>query len=934
VGKGYDGLQISVGKLADQVNSARWLYDKLPPDIKKAVDAYNNQNDVVKQLGTSIDGLTSKQQAANDITASGTDNTKLFSQAANSAANYTAVFGGQMGTATSDMMSYIQGLNGAEFSMEKFEKAQIAAGDAAQTITDTVKAQQQAITDARTAYQQSIQSVTDAGRSSVAADRAVVDAHTAVTVALRGVATAEKALTKAQQDEVTAQKDLVTARKTAQDQLASYSRQVTDQTSSEESAQLRLIQAQQAVTAAGIDQTKVKLTDLFTAKTVTPEQEAQYQLLLSLQDAQNAVNDTTATGVTLRQNAADAQAAGVEGSAGVIAAQQKVASSHDAVSSALDQISTARDAVVKADQRVSDAEYAAKKAHDAVSAAQIAEGDAAGKLADAKHAASDKIDINTAAGRSNFDMLLRLYDADVAAGQSTDQIKISMENAGTQIGLNIGQTDALVTSLGTVPLDTPFDVTAHPTMDPTGLLQAAQAAGIDISSLGFSANAITAFESLTVNPRANAKPKATGGPIDGSGGPTEDNILIRASAREFMQPVSAVDHYGLPFMESIRTRQFPRFADGGLVAATQGIIRTAGSEPYVWGAVGPGSYDCSGLAGEVYAHLLGLPDYRRYFTTLSNFGQLGFRPGVGTFTIGVSPTHMVGNLGGLGFEAQSSHSRPNIKIGSAATDVMSMPQQWYLPQVGNSFVGSAGNPFAALGGQYGSELVKTNYRLATYGALVSSLGKSARLLGAKGIPAAPFPAAGPWPPVALPSFGPAGDTGASTSSAATAQAYAASQLAAYGWGADQMSPLVKLWNQESGWNANAVNRSSGAAGIAQSLGHGPVALGDYMGQINWGLNYIRGRYGSPAGAWSHEVADNWYDSGGWLPPGPYNGTGRPEAVLTPDESAGLRAAVQQRDMRLDAYTIDQMAQAFVLAASAHPLQVTVSDAGRWGVAGL
>jgi len=32
-------------------------------------------------------------------------------------------------------------------------------------------------------------------------------------------------------------------------------------------------------------------------------------------------------------------------------------------------------------------------------------------------------------------------------------------------------------------------------------------------------------------------------------------------------------------------------------------------------------------------------------------------------------------------------------------------------------------------------------------------------------------------------------------------------------------------------------------------------------QVNWGEDYIKGRYGSPSGAWAHERAFNWYGSG-------------------------------------------------------------------------
>jgi TP901 family phage tail tape measure protein len=122
------------------------------------------------------------------------------------------------------------------------------------------------------------------------------------------------------------------------------------------------------------------------------------------------------------------------------------------------------------------------------------------------------------------------------------------------------------------------------------------------------------------------------------------------------------------------------------------------------------------------------------------------------------------------------------------------------------------------------------------------------------------------------------------------QQFAQSLLAGHGWGANQMGPLIKLWNQESGWNPDAVNASSGAYGIPQALGHGhPYNLGDYKAQVVWGENYIAQRYGSPAAAWSHEVADNWYDKGGWLMPGTtvaHNGTGKPERVVGPGESAG------------------------------------------------
>ena len=56
---------------------------------------------------------------------------------------------------------------------------------------------------------------------------------------------------------------------------------------------------------------------------------------------------------------------------------------------------------------------------------------------------------------------------------------------------------------------------------------------------------------------------ADGGQIRGPGGPRDDKVLIRASNREFMQPVKAVDKYGIGFMESVRNGTYNPNARGG-----------------------------------------------------------------------------------------------------------------------------------------------------------------------------------------------------------------------------------------------------------------------------------------------------------------------------------------------------------------------------------
>ncbi len=62
-------------------------------------------------------------------------------------------------------------------------------------------------------------------------------------------------------------------------------------------------------------------------------------------------------------------------------------------------------------------------------------------------------------------------------------------------------------------------------------------------------------------------PRAVG-MLEGSGGKRQDNLLFWGSRGEFMQPAAAVDHYGVEFMEAIRTRRLPKFANGGMIGGS------------------------------------------------------------------------------------------------------------------------------------------------------------------------------------------------------------------------------------------------------------------------------------------------------------------------------------------------------------------------------
>jgi hypothetical protein len=96
------------------------------------------------------------------------------------------------------------------------------------------------------------------------------------------------------------------------------------------------------------------------------------------------------------------------------------------------------------------------------------------------------------------------------------------------------------------------------------------------------------------------------------------------------------------------------------------------------------------------------------------------------------------------------------------------------------------------------------------------------------------------------------------------QQIARAMLASFGWSSSQFSCLDPLWAHESGWSVTAYNAGSGAYGIPQALpgsrmaSAGPNWQTNAATQIRWGLEYIKGTYGSPCGAWDHEQATGWY----------------------------------------------------------------------------
>ncbi|MCW2529883.1 MAG: hypothetical protein JWM76_4743 [Pseudonocardiales bacterium] len=190
---------------------------------------------------------------------------------------------------------------------------------------------------------------------------------------------------------------------------------------------------------------------------------------------------------------------------------------------------------------------------------------------------------------------------------------------------------------------------------------------------------------------------------------------------------------------------------------------------------------------------------------------------------------------------------------SQATEAQEIP---FPTTSTNDATAAAGSTVVVTPGKAGSQQVL--YQL-TYvnGVLTEKKALTTQVL------AAPIPQVQKVGTMKAPVATPTASAPATVTPTGTAQQIAAQMVASRGWGTDQFSCLVSLWNRESGWNTHAAN-GSGAYGIPQALpgskmaSAGPDWQNNAATQITWGLGYISGRYGTPCGAWGHSQSSGWY----------------------------------------------------------------------------
>lgn len=81
------------------------------------------------------------------------------------------------------------------------------------------------------------------------------------------------------------------------------------------------------------------------------------------------------------------------------------------------------------------------------------------------------------------------------------------------------------------------------------------------------------------------------------------------------------------------------------------------------------------------------------------------------------------------------------------------------------------------------------------------------------------------------------------------------------WGESEWGAFENIVQRESGWNPNAINKSSGACGLFQMFPckktNGAYKT-SYEAQIETGINYIASRYKTPSKAWKFWQQHHWY----------------------------------------------------------------------------
>lgn len=632
--KSLTGYGVSIADVAQKVLQGNGAIDKQVAALQSQKDAItsNAANYVTTygQMGQSSQELTAAARAQVGSLGGQIDawknlestmpdavkQQKAYTDAVNASATAMGISVGHLGTAQNAQEAYDSTLNSAvalymqqTAAIKQYVDATVSAAGANLTAQQQFNQLDDAVTSAEQAVSSAAIGVANAQHSLVDAGQAVDSARHSEQQAVIAVTEAQYQYQQSLTAEKTAQQNVMAARQAAADQLESLQRQVADQGDSLASAKLRMEQAQAAVDKAGLH--GMSLSNLGDP---TAGNEANFQLLLELSQAQHALNDSQAQGSALAKQNSDAQKAGIEGNQGVIDAEAQLAQAKHSTAQAALGVQNAQYAERQASLAVSDAVWAQHSAQVALNQAQLNSLDSQKKLTAAKDADSRTLDINTAAGNRNWGTVEDLFYKNLAATGSVQGATKATEDQTGAMGFDRDAVGHVIDTLqGLNDKTFNFSVVGTPTLDlgPVKGILMDPTLGLFTNQQGDSGGA------------ASAGRLAAGGPVVGTGGPRDDSNLIWASVGEFMQPADAVDYYGPDFMEAVRKKQLPRFASGGPISATDGpgVMRANGGAASSWGL-----YETVGLTANAMGAQPSLPTR---MPPPGNFSRGKFTGGVG-----------------------------------------------------------------------------------------------------------------------------------------------------------------------------------------------------------------------------------------------------------------------------------------------------------------
>ncbi|MTD55706.1 aggregation-promoting factor C-terminal-like domain-containing protein [Amycolatopsis pithecellobii] len=585
----------------DEINAVLEKYIQQGGEV--GLQAAAEKAAIVNKTGLFRDSTQAQQAeatAASGVAAATASATAAFVSNADALGKQLAVANAQ--ASISDRLS--QANQQAAQAMQSVASAQHSAAQSAQGVVN-----------AQHSVEQAQRGVTSANEAVANAQHSVTQAQRSYRDALAGVTSAERSYTQAQDEARTAQLDLNRAREQAIQDLKDLHLQMADQVVSVGQAQLGLFDAQQNAAGKGIT---LANAEAVSQEQVTAANEERIKVALDLLAAQNQLNDAQNQNTKLQKQVADADAAGVEGSSSVIGAKKALAEANDQVTSAADAVTAAQQQVTEANWGLQQADIALRNAHQGVKdaawslqQAQLGVRDAQwsqtqaswqlrgaqDQLTTAYNASSTSMDVNTAAGRQNLGALVALWGAiKDQGGPVQEQYKKLIDDTAAAFGWSTQQAQAFLEKENLIPKDFRYSVTA-----------VAQANFDDLNRVyndkfggrigPVSQNVAHAF--------------ATGGLFRGVGGPREDANLAWLSDQEFVQPADAVDHYGVGFMEAVRTKRFPKGGDGASLPgfARGGLYESENVNYFLSGAGTAYQSAVNTLDAMAFPHPPGLPAY-------------------------------------------------------------------------------------------------------------------------------------------------------------------------------------------------------------------------------------------------------------------------------------------------------------------------------------